>query len=276
MKFAICNEMFEGRLFEDVCTAAGKAGYSGVEVAPFTLGKPVFDISNQERESIRHVAQEAGIRVIGLHWCLAQTTGLHLTSPEKAVRDRTADYLTGLVHLCADMGGEVIVFGSPKQRNLLPGVTIRQAQHYAVEVFRGIIPFLEDRNVVLALEPLSSTETDFVNTAAEAQDIIDEIGSPNFGLTLDVKAMSSESCAAEHIIRANSRALKHFHANDANLRGPGFGDTDFVPIAAALKEINYEGWVSVEVFDFRPDPITIANKSIEYLRNVFEGERSKP
>ncbi len=71
------------------------------------------------------------------------------------------------------------------------------------------------------------------------------------------------------IIRSARDVLAHFHANDANRRGPGFGDTDFVPIAGALDEIGYRGFVSVEVFDFSPDPRTIASRSLEYLRRVF-------
>ena len=71
------------------------------------------------------------------------------------------------------------------------------------------------------------------------------------------------------MIRANAEWMVHFHANDANLRGPGFGDTDYAPIAQALKDIGYDGYVSVEVFDYKPDPETIATKSLEYLRNYL-------
>ncbi len=275
MKFAICNEMFEGWSFQDVCAAARDAGYSGVEVAPFTLGKPVAEISPQERESIRKTADLAEIDIVGLHWCLAQTTGLHLTSPDAQVRDRTALYLNDLTNLCADIGGNIIVFGSPRQRNVPEGVSYRQAKQYAIEVFRKAATLLEKRNVTLCLEPLSPAETDFINTADEAEEIISDIGSPNIGLILDVKAMSSESEPIDQIIRRHRSRLRHFHANDANLRGPGFGNTDFTPIAAALASIKYDGWISVEVFDFSPDPLTIAVKSIQYLKSAFDAERSK-
>ncbi|MBN1445098.1 MAG: sugar phosphate isomerase/epimerase, partial [Candidatus Omnitrophica bacterium] len=59
---------------------------------------------------------------------------------------------------------------------------------------------------------------------------------------------------------------KHFHVNDRNLGGPGFGDVDFAPIIRALKDAGYGGWLSVEVFDFSPGPEAIAKKSIEYLK----------
>ena len=131
------------------------------------------------------------------------------------------------------------------------------------------MPELESRGVVLCLEPLSPQETDFLNTAEETARMVREIDSPAVRLLLDVKAMSSESIAIPDIIHANADVLGHFHANDANLRGPGFGDSDFRPIAQALKDIGYSGWVSVEVFDFSPDPVTIAERSMQYLRKCF-------
>jgi sugar phosphate isomerase/epimerase len=78
--------------------------------------------------------------------------------------------------------------------------------------------------------------------------------------------MCSELTPIPELIRAHAAVLGHFHANDANRRGPGFGTTDFVPILQALTESHYAGWVSVEVFDYTPDPVTIARESIRYLR----------
>jgi sugar phosphate isomerase/epimerase len=78
--------------------------------------------------------------------------------------------------------------------------------------------------------------------------------------------MSSESQPIPDIIRQYANRTGHFHANDPNRRGPGFGDVDFVPIFRALNESGYDRWVSVEVFDYTPDPETIAEKSIEYMQ----------
>lgn len=78
--------------------------------------------------------------------------------------------------------------------------------------------------------------------------------------------MSAESVPVPDLIRRFARQTRHFHANDPNRRGPGFGDVNFVPIFRALKETAYKGWVSVEVFDYTPDPVTIARESIRYMR----------
>jgi sugar phosphate isomerase/epimerase len=97
-------------------------------------------------------------------------------------------------------------------------------------------------------------------------ELIERIDHPGFVLHLDVKAMSTESTPAPELIRQHAAHLGHFHANDPNRRGPGFGATDFVPIFRALRDIDYRGWVSVEVFDYSPDPETIARESIRYMR----------
>lgn len=270
MKFAVCNEMFEGWEFAKVCRVARDAGYSGVEIAPFTLGKQANDISASERAAIRKAAGEEGIEIAGLHWLLAGTAGYHINSADKAIRDRTVAYLIDLVNLCADLGGTVMVFGSPKQRCICEGLTMEQAWNYAAEAFRAIVPALKTRNVTFCLEPLAPQETDFFNTADDATRMIREIDSENFQLILDVKAMSSESKPIPQIIRESQSILKHFHANDENRRGPGSGNTDFIPIAAVLKEIDYKGWISVEVFDYIPDPVTIADTSMEYLKSIFD------
>ena len=85
-------------------------------------------------------------------------------------------------------------------------------------------------------------------------------------LHLDVKAMSSEAEPVPAVIRQYTAPwMKHFNANDANRRGPGFGDTDFREIFRALRDVKYTGWVSVEVFDYTPDPETIARESLRHM-----------
>ena len=79
--------------------------------------------------------------------------------------------------------------------------------------------------------------------------------------------MSTDEAQTPELIRRHGGTAGHFHANDVNRRGPGFGTTDFQPIFQALKDSQYQGWVSVEVFDYAPDPITIARDSLAYMRS---------
>jgi sugar phosphate isomerase/epimerase len=177
------------------------------------------------------------------------------------------DYLNALVDFAGDLGAPVMVFGSPAQRRLengdAPGAWERTQESY-----REVLPLLEAREVTLCQEALPAPECDFIQTADQAARMVREIAHPRFALMLDVKSMCAEEEPPEAIIRRHP-GIRHFHANDANRRGPGFGDTDFAPIAAALRDTGYRGPVSVEVFDYTPDPETIARESLRYLREVM-------
>jgi len=273
MKFAICNEMFEGwntdrgfdfpRVFEYV----KQCGYAGIEIAPFTMETDASRISAERRSEVRRLAEKIDLEITGLHWLLAKTEGYHLTSPDPAVRWKTTDYFLELIRLCADLGGKFMVLGSPLQRNILPDITPEQAFGYATEVLQKVVPTLEKCDVQIAVEPLTPQETNFLTTAAEAVRLIEKIGAPeHVALHLDCKAMASEEMAIPEIIRANKEYMIYFHMNDPNRQGPGFGDLDFVSIMGALLDIDYKGWASVEPFDYSPGIEVLTEKSLANMR----------
>ncbi|MCS7016827.1 MAG: sugar phosphate isomerase/epimerase [Gemmatales bacterium] len=271
MPYAICNETFEGWEHGCVCQYVAGIGYHGLEIAPFTLASHVTEVSVEQRQRLRFQAEQAGLRIIGLHWLLARTQGLHLTSADPEVRRRTGAYLVELARLCHDLGGWLLVFGSPAQRNLSEGVSREQGFAYAEEVFRGLLPYLDEWHVDLCIEPLTAKETNFLTSCAEGLELVQRLAHPRVGLHLDVKAMCWDpEASVPELIRRYGRWLRHFHANDPNLRGPGFGAVDFVPIFEALRDIGYTGWVSVEVFDYSPDPETIAVRSLEYMQSCAQ------
>ncbi len=266
-RIAICNELFEGWTLEETCQRCREWGYDGLELAPFTLGTAPLELSPAERLRIRQTIINAGLEVVGLHWLLARTSGLHVTSADSATRERTLVYLQGLADLCADLGGRVLVFGSPQQRSLEPGTTHQAGEARALELFSRLAPKLADRGVILALEPLGPEETNFMQTAESAVRLIEAIGSPQVRLHLDVKAMSTESQSYSELICRYAPWLVHFHANDPNRLGPGMGAVDYRTFWPALED-NYRGWLSVEVFDYSPGPEVIARKSLAYLQEM--------
>ena len=270
MRFAICNETFEGWPLDRALGFARECGYTGIEFAPFTLAPTAAEVTASQRTEVRRLAAQAGLDVIGLHWLLAKTQGLHLTGPDPEVRRRTAEYLGDLARLCRDLGGSLMVLGSPQQRNLAAGVTPAQGMAWAAEVIRAALPTLEETEVTLLVEPLGPADGNFLLTAAAGEVLIAAVGSPFCRLHLDCKAMTSEATPIPDLIRQHHENLVHFHANDPNRQGPGFGELDFVPILAALKEIDYRGWVSVEVFDYTPGPERLARESCAYLRACAE------
>ena len=168
MQFAVCNEIFQGWTLSDTLACAARLGYAAVEIAPFTLANSVTDISTGERRAMREAAARNKMAIAGIHWVLVKPEGLYINHPDRSVRERTAEYFCDLVDFCADIGGGVMVVGSPKQRNQLPGVSREQAWEWAAATLRNAVAQAEQREVTICVEPLAPAETNFINTAAEA------------------------------------------------------------------------------------------------------------
>lgn len=269
MKFAICNEIFEGWDMERAMAFIKEVGYDAIEIAPFTQAHDVTEISAARRKEIKEIAHRTGLQISGIHWVLVKTDGMHLTHPDASIRKKTSEYFKELVRFCDDIGGEYIINGSPKQRDVLDGVTKQQAWDWAISSFEPAVKLAEESDITICFEPLAPSETNFINTASEAVKFANEFQSKAMNVILDVKAMSSESIPVPDVIRQTGSDFAYFHANDANLKGPGFGEVDFGPIAEALKDVSYDGFVSVEVFKFEEGAEAIATQSIQYLKSKF-------
>jgi sugar phosphate isomerase/epimerase len=262
--------MFEGLSMTKVCSAARDLGYQGLEIAPFTLATSVTDIDADLRRETRQTIENHGLQCVGLHWLFAGPSGLHMTTPDNETWQRTRDYLSALLDLCSDLGGEVLVLGSPKQRNVLDGQTYEGAWQRAADLLGSVLDKAGNLGLTICFEPLSPVETDFINTVDEGMKLVRQLDHPSFKIHLDVKAMCSEDRPVPAIIRSvTADDIGHVHVNDPNLYGPGMGDVDYTPIVEAINDVGYDDWLSVEVFKYDPDPETIAKQSIDYLNKFW-------
>jgi sugar phosphate isomerase/epimerase len=269
MKYAFCNELFKDWEVEWMAGVLAGLGYSGVEIAPSTYFSSSFDSSKVAR--VGDTIRANGLEVVGLHWVFGNELSHHINHPDRAIRQKTSARFEQIIELCSDLDGRPIIFGSPKQRRLVAGATYEEAWDYAREFFQGLMPLASERGITLCMEPLSEDQTDFINSAEEAKRFVDEIDHPNMGLIVDAYSLSWEKKPMKDVILEMAGYLTHFHADDANKKGPGAGDTDFVPIGEALREIAFEGYVSVEVHDHSVDPEQTAINSIRYMTKCIEG-----
>ena len=275
MKTSICNELFRDWPIEKVFDYAASLGFAAVELAPFTLGRTVDDISPARRKEIVAAANSAGVEIAGLHWLLVQPEGLYINHPDKPVRERTQEYLKKLIHLCGDLGGRVLVHGSPQQRTVQEGWDHHACWEHARETWAVCAETAGERGVAYCLEALTAQETNFLVSLEEAVRMAGEIGHPNLKAMFDCRAVSHNGSG--DLLRDLEAALKtgqigHVHLNDPNGRGPGFGRLRFAPLLKTLAQAGYRDYISIEVFHFEPDPETIAARSLGYLHGIMEAQ----
>jgi sugar phosphate isomerase/epimerase len=269
MTFCICNEIFQDLPLERQFAAAAECGYGAIEIAPFTLAPSVTEVPAAERSRLVRLAEQNGLAIAGIHWVLVGPEGLHVTTSDAEVRARTVAYLKDLVRFAHDIGGSVIVFGSPAQRNVMEGVTVAQAKARFAEAIRECMSIPEAAGVRFCVEPLTSAITNLFTRAEEVREFLRHLDDPRVRLILDCRSMSAEEDDLPATIRASREFLAHVHANDDNDLGPGYGSIDFRGIAGALRDIQYDGYVSVEVFDFSHDAMEMATRSLQTLREAF-------
>ena len=268
--FSICNEIMKDWPWEKQCNYSAQVGYKGIEIAPFTLAENVDDISPDQRADLKAKAEAAGLRIVGLHWLLVTPKWLHFTTPDDDIRKRTWDYVVKLVDFCADLGGKVMIFGSPKQRNAVGGLTREQATQNLIEGLKYVAPRAGERGVTVLMEALDHTQTDVVNTLAEAVEVVKAVNHPAVQTMFDFHNTADETESHEALVRKYFPYIKHVHVQemDGTYLGTGTALKDYVPAFRALKELGYNGWVSLEVFDFTPGPEKIATESMKTLRQI--------
>jgi D-psicose/D-tagatose/L-ribulose 3-epimerase len=273
MRIALCNEVLAGMPLERQCEYAAALGYDGLEIAPFTLSASPEKISTAEAAKIRRTVEASGLVVTGLHWLLVKPEGLSLTDPDAALRARTLDVMTHLIGLCAELGGAVMVHGSPKQRQIAPGEAHGIALARLQDALAQIALAAARVGIIYCIEPLSRQETAVINTIAEAAELVRAIDHPNLRTMIDCSAAGlTETDSIPSLVDRwlPTGLIAHVQVNDPNRRGPGQGDMKFAPILAALKRHHYAGTIAVEPFDYSPDGPAVAAFSAGYLRGLIE------
>lgn len=273
MRFSLCNEVLREWPFERQCAYAAALGYAGLEVAPFTLADDPTRLTARDAARLKAVAADHGLVVTGLHWLLVAPTGLSITDPDPAIGGRTRDVMLALVDLCAELGGSVLVHGSPQQRKL-PDDGAERARDTAISHLEAAGEAAAAAGVTYCVEPLSPEETNFVTTVAEAVAVVETAGVPGLATMLDTAAAAAgETEPADALLDRwlPTGRIAHIQLNDRNRRGPGQGDDRFGPVLATLKRHGWDRPVAIEPFIYLPDAPATAAASIAYLNGVLDG-----
>jgi len=267
LRYAMCSVTYKGRDFSAMCRDLRQAGYGGVEITPGALADDPCSIPATVRREYARMIAEEGLSFAGLHWILVAPAGLHVTTPDAALRRRSWEHVAGLIDLCADLGdGGVLVFGSPFQRGSTGGSSAGEARARLVEGLVEVAPCAVERGVRILVEPIPSSQTDVVNTLAEAVAVAREVDCPNVLSMFDTHNSADETEPVPAVLERYFDWIAHVHVNEMNGGHCGAGSYDYTPLLSTLARLGYRGWVSVEPFDFTPGAERIARESIETLR----------
>lgn len=272
----LCNEVIRELEFSRQCAFARAVGYDGLEIAPFTLSSAPHELSSSQIHEFRTIAEGEGMTIAGLHWLLAAPENLSITSADEAVWRRTVHVGRRLVELCAELGGGYLIHGSPGQRRLEAG---REAEGHerSAAFFAVMAEAATKAGVAYLIEPLSRRDTSLINTIDEALAVVRTISSPALGVMIDCYATAADGGDVAALLRRwlPEGVVGHVHFNDSNRRGPGEGDTDFVPIVDALRDLDYRGAIGIEPFVYQPDGMACAARAIGYVRGLMEARAAR-
>lgn len=268
MKLAVSNIAWPPAQLEHFLRLLAEEGCAGVEIAASLLWSEPLSSTGGERMKIRRQIEGHGLRVTGLQALLYTRQDL-LLFRDAAAREEAFSYLVGLMDVCSDLGGEILVFGSPRNRSTR-GLPQEDVRKISGDFFGSLAPAASKRGVTLCIEPLGTSETDFINSTTEARQLLERLGWPlGLGLHIDVKALIEaqelgDPCLGDSFARAH-----HAHVNDPGLQAPGITGFDHTPVARLIRESGYNRFLSIEMRQTPEDPEQAVRRAIAYVKGVY-------
>lgn len=192
--------------------------------------------------------------------------GLTLTDPNLEIRKKAVDFIVEMISFGAPFGAPAII-GS-MQGNVLPSGNREETFSLLAEALEILGKHAASEGVTLIYEPLNRYETNLFNTLEAGSQFLEKNSLSNVKLLADLFHMNIEEDNLALSIRDFGQHIGHVHFADSNRKPMGFGHTNMGPIAEALKEISYSGYVSAEAFPF-PDPDAAAKQTIKSFREYF-------
>jgi len=268
MNLAISNIAWPVEQDAAVASLLEREGVRAIEIAPTKLWPAPLEASAAEVSAYRRSWESRGMRIVAAQSLLFGQPELTIFADE-GTRARTLTYLEAIIGLCADLGAESLVFGSPKNRRR-DGLADDLAARIATEFFSrlGEIAMRHGTTVVMEANP-PQYGADFVTRAAEALALVEQVNSSGFQLHLDTACMTLAEDAVEEVISAGAARLHHFHVSEPNLAPIGHGSVDHALFARALRSVGYDRWCSLEMRMIEPFAVADLQNSIQAMKKYY-------
>ena len=237
------------------------AGFDALEISPWTPR----NLSHAGVKNLRASLRRNGLRFSG--FTAIYPPEMTLASPSPASRRANIIYTNRLIELAYSLNGRVLVWGSPRSRDIPKGVPFRQAYSWLVELLKTSGRLADDRDIRIAIEPINRFESTTIHNAREALAMARLVNHESVGIAYDTFHTSLEEDSFTEPIVLAGRYLAAVHVSDCNRKIPGKGHIDFEPIFDTLKRVGYEGFVTLEAIlsrDLRDDLVS-ARRHLERL-----------
>ncbi len=268
MKFAVSNIALTAYDHADDFGPLAAMGLSGLEVAPSRVWRDTWHgLTSVEVNDYRRAFEKAGLSVVGLHSLFFDHPDLGLFK-DQATRAASMDFLEHLSAMCRDLGGRTLIYGGGRKRGDLPA---EEARIEAIDFFGELSLRIANHGTCFCFEPLGPADSDFINSALESLDIVNEVASPTLAVQLDAKALVENDEAVAETFEAVKDRLVHFHANEPGLGVLGSsGAVDHAAFGKMLKDTGYDGFVSIEqrMLDGE-DPLKNIETSAQHLKECY-------
>ncbi len=247
-------------------------GFDGVELPLF---RPADFLTTDIRQGLEANGLECTI-------CSVLVSGFSLISDDADVRRNTIAHMKDCVKTAADVGAKIIAGPLYSPVGYLPGRRRTTDEwNRAVEGYQALGDTLTANGVTLAIEPLNRFETFFLNTAADSAALCDQVGHPNVGILFDTFHANIEEKDIAAGYRTVAKHLKHVHTCENDRGIPGSGHVEWPAVFQALRDIHYDGWLTIESFgfalgdlssaaaiwrDIEKTPESIAFEGVKFLR----------
>ena len=230
-----------------VCTSVDKAGLlkeAGCDYTEEAVGRFLIPAATDEKFAEKFSRfEESGFPILACNSFIPGS--LKSTGPDTK-HDEIIEYARVAFEGAQKTGIKYIVFGSSGSRNVPEGFDKDRAREQFIALLKRMGPVARKYDVVVVIEPLNKKESNIVNTVSEGAEIARAVNHPNIKLLSDFYHMALENEGPQAVIEAGA-LIKHCHiAEKENRAAPGTTGDDFTGYFKALKEINYQGAISIE------------------------------
>jgi protein FrlC len=249
---------------EETIKRIARIGYDGIEIGAASPHAYPKYLNKERRREIKRVLDDNGLALSSMLPAPGGGPGHNAASPSPEERRYTVDHYKEVVDLCAEWGGKVVIYVAGWQ---IFGTSRKQAWEWSCEGLREIAKAAADRGVTMVVEP-TSADSNLVESCDDAVEMMEEVGAPNVKLMFDtIHAMYRNEVPTDYVY-CMGKNLRHIHLSDVDRQPPGAGRGDFVGLVAALKEIGYDGYLTMEIGFHRRDiePDKVARQAYEYLK----------